>query len=149
MKSTALFFLILSFLLFCAGSCKMNNASVENLNRAEPVLEESENGRPLIVFSVESHDFGDISSGEKVSFTFSYRNEGNANLIIQSASASCGCTVPKWSKEPLPPGEKGSIEVVFDSSGRSGRQMKTITIRSNAEPSRKMLQITANVIESE
>lgn len=149
MKSAGLFFLLFSLLLFATGACKIKNASAESMNQEEPVLERSENGQPLIVFSAESHDFGDISSGEKVSFTFSYRNEGNANLIIKSASASCGCTVPKWSKEPLPPGEKGLIEIVFDSSGRSGRQMKTITIRSNAEPSIKMLQITANVIESE
>ncbi|UCG27224.1 MAG: DUF1573 domain-containing protein [Bacteroidales bacterium] len=149
MTRVGFIYLMLSFLLFGAVSCKTKNGAAENITREETDLEITENGKPVIVFSTESHDFGDILSGEKVSFTFSYHNEGDANLIIESASASCGCTVPKWSKEPLPPGEKGTIEVVFDGSGRSGMQMKNVTIRSNAEPSLKVLQITANVIESE
>lgn len=105
-------------------------------------------GKPVIKFVEESHDFGDINPGEKVSYTFTYTNEGDGNLVILAAAASCGCTVPKWNKDPLPPGEKGYVEVVFDSSGRSGKQVKNVTIRSNCDPPVKVLQIQANIVES-
>lgn len=106
-----------------------------------------ENGGAVIKFAVDSYDFGDIDPGEKVSYTFTYVNGGEDNLIIVSATASCGCTIPKWSKDPLPPGRKGHVEVIFDSSGRSGIQLKNVTIKSNGDPAVKTLQIRANIVE--
>lgn len=107
----------------------------------------NDKGTPVIKFSEESHDFGDIAPGEKVSYTFTYTNAGDADLVILTAAASCGCTVPKWKKDPLPPGKKGYIEVVFDTSGRRGKQVKNITIRSNCDPPVTVLQIQANIVE--
>jgi hypothetical protein len=122
-----------------SGSGKTNSQVLEEQDEAK--------GTPVIKFTIDSHDFGDISPGEKVSYTFTFTNEGNANLVIISAAASCGCTVPKWNKDPLPPGKEGHIEVVFDSSGRSGKQIKNVTIRSNGDPAVKVLQIQANILE--
>lgn len=109
---------------------------------------DSLSGIPVIEFVVDSHDFGKISEGEKISFTFHYTNSGKGGLIINSASASCGCTVPSYSKEPLLPGEKGKIEVVFNSNGRLGVQHKTIAIRTNGSPDMKILDIYAEIIEN-
>ncbi len=102
-------------------------------------------GVPEIEFETNIHDFGTVKEGEIVSYTFKYRNSAGGKLLITSASASCGCTVPKYSKEALAPGESGGIEVVFDTRGRQGLQEKTIAIRSNTEVSRTILRITANV----
>ena len=106
---------------------------------------DSTDGIPQIEFLRDSHDFGKIVEGEIVSYTFQYRNTGKGGLVITSASASCGCTVPKYSKQPLGPGETGKLEVVFDSQGKQGVQNKTIAIRTNAKKGRNILIISAEV----
>src|ERR1035437_4646566 len=75
---------------------------------------------PVIKFTEENFDFGKIIQGEKVSHTFTFKNEGKTNLIVASAKASCGCTVAQPPKEPISPGAIGKIDVVFDSNGKSG-----------------------------
>ena len=100
---------------------------------------------PEITFSKTVHDFGKIAEGEVVGTSFSFTNTGSSNLIILDASASCGCTVPKWNKEPVPPGGKGTIEVVFDSSGREGKQNKSVSIRTNAGDQYIVIYVTAEV----
>ncbi|MRS03712.1 DUF1573 domain-containing protein, partial [bacterium] len=77
-------------------------------------------GTAVLTFSAPEHNFGKVKAGEKVGCIFSYTNTGDADLVIASASASCGCTVPKFDKKPVPPGASGTIEVVFDTSGREG-----------------------------
>lgn len=105
-------------------------------------------GMPQIEFVVESHDFGKIIQGEVVSFTFFYENVGSGGLLITSASATCGCTIPNYSKEPLASGSRGKLEVVFDSKGKMGVQNKSIAIRTNGKPVRKVLNIQAEVISN-
>lgn len=84
-----------------------------------------------MTFTASEYDFGDINQGDKVSYTFEFKNTGNAPLIISNARASCGCTVPQWPKEPVAPGETSKIDVVFNSAGKRGRQTKSITITTN------------------
>ncbi len=129
-------------LLSCQHSSGSGHAKTQGLNQ-----QDDNEGQPVIKFKSDTHDFGDITPGEKVSYTFTYTNEGEANLVILSATASCGCTVPKYNKDPLQPGKKGYVEVVFDSTGRSGKQIKNVAIRSNSEPPVKVLQIQANIVE--
>lgn len=102
-------------------------------------------GKPDIVFDREIHDFGEISQGEMVSCIFTYKNTGSSDLILEAANASCGCTIPQFSQAPLAPGESERIEVLFDSTGRSGMQSKTVTIISNADSKMVRLTITANI----
>ena len=92
------------------------------------------------------HDFGKVAEGEKVSYTFTFDNKGTGNLVIASATTTCGCTVPKYDTKPIPPGANGSLEVVFDTSGRNGMQTKTITVKSNASTPVVLLKITAEVV---
>ena len=90
-------------------------------------------------FEKDLHDFGQLIDGEKVSYSFKFTNSGNAPLIISNAKGSCGCTVPNWPKDPISPGETGTIDVTFNSSGRIGKQNKAITLTANTNPSRKVL----------
>jgi hypothetical protein len=86
-----------------------------------------------MVFDEKMHDFGTITEGEKVKHSFHFRNVGEHPLLITNAVASCGCTVPSYPKEPIPPGGDGNIEVEFNSSNRVGHQQKNVMIYSNAE----------------
>jgi hypothetical protein len=99
-----------------------------------------------ISFREYEHDFGKITEGEKVAHIFYFENKGPGNLMISSASTSCGCTVTKYNRNPIVAGKGGSLEVVFDSNGRSGNQTKTVSVRSNSKTEVVILKITAEVI---
>lgn len=133
---------IFVFLLFLVAGCRQGTKASQtgdlNVN----------GGNAEITFNALEHDFGKISEGEKVGCVFSFENTGSSDLIIASATTSCGCTVPEFDNKPIPPGEKGTLEVVFDSSGRSGMQTKTITVRSNAVKQVMILKISAEVISN-
>ena len=98
-----------------------------------------------IEFNKEVHDYGNIKYGGEPYFTFEFRNTGDEPLIISNARGSCGCTVPEWPKEPIPPGGKGTIRVKYDTN-RPGDINKSVTITSNAinEPN-KVIRIKGNV----
>ncbi len=102
-------------------------------------------GTAVIEFNKLEHNFGSIKAGEKVGCIFSFTNTGDADLILTAASASCGCTVPRYEKKPVTPGGKGAIEVIFDSSGRSGLQTKTVVVQSNAENNLIILRIITEI----
>ena len=101
---------------------------------------------PELSFDKLRHNFGKINQGESVSHQFVFTNTGEAELIINNAKGSCGCTVPKWPKKPIAPGEKAEIKVTFNSSGREGKQKKTVTLVTNAIPNTKVLTISGLVI---
>ncbi len=96
-------------------------------------------------FEKEVHDFGNIKEGAQAEYTFKFTNTGKEPLVISNVAASCGCTTPKWSKEPIKPGESGNITAVYNSKGRPGAFNKAITITSNAKTASKVLFIKGNV----
>lgn len=104
---------------------------------------------PSFEFAKESHDFGAIKEGEVVEHLFKFTNTGDAPLIISSATASCGCTVPVWPKDPIPVGGEGEIQVRFNSAKKPGIQNKTVTITANTYPKISRLKIKANVEKAE
>ena len=106
----------------------------------------TEEAFPEILFEETSHYFGDIKYGEKVEHIFKFKNTGNSDLIIYNATGSCGCTVPQWSKEPIPPGGEAEIKVVFDSKGKLGKQNNSVTLFTNSTPDTKILSISGDVI---
>ena len=95
---------------------------------------------PVITFEKTEHDFGKINEADgRVSVIFEFKNEGMAPLVLSNVRASCGCTTPTWTREPVEPGQTGSITVTYNPNGRPGRFQKTVTITSNAtEPTRKV-----------
>ncbi|MGP8215908.1 MAG: DUF1573 domain-containing protein [Bacteroidia bacterium] len=100
---------------------------------------------PSMVFTDTTHDFGSINQGEKVSYTFKFKNTGNVDLVISSATGSCGCTVPKYPKGTIHPGDEGQIDVTFDSSGKQGKVEKMVSLVTNCQPNTKILTITADI----
>lgn len=97
-------------------------------------------------FASTEHDFGKLKQGETAEYKFTFTNTGKEPLIIENAQGSCGCTVPNYPKEPIPPGGTGTIDVSFNSAGKSGAQQKTVTLTANTEPSiTTMLTIKADV----
>ena len=92
------------------------------------------------------YNFGKVTDGEKVEYSFKFRNTGQNPLIISSATASCGCTVPEKPDAPISPGQIGYLKVVFDSKGRVGGVHKDITVRSNAYPAFPILKLIGEVV---
>lgn len=96
--------------------------------------------QPVITFSKTEHDFGKINEADgRVSVVFEFKNDGMAPLVLSNVRASCGCTTPNWTREPVEPGQTGKITVTYNPNGRPGRFQKTVTITSNAtEPTTKV-----------
>jgi hypothetical protein len=138
-KILILFFAVI---LTVASGCR------RSVKMSEPVSgsEMADTIKPVIAFNEYEHDFGKVEVGETVGYTFTFENRGNGDLIINSAITTCGCTVPKYSTKPVPPGGKGNLEVIFDTSGRNGMQTKTITVKSNASIPVVLLKITSEVL---
>lgn len=94
-----------------------------------------------------SHDFGQIKEADgKVSSTFVVKNTGEAPLVITRVIASCGCTTPEWTKEPIAPGQSGNIKITYDPKGRPGPFSKTISVYSNGKTGSFILTIRGEVI---
>jgi len=115
-------------------------------NSADSSSNSTSTGKSEILFREYQHDFGKVSEGEKISYIFIFDNKGTENLSISSATTTCGCTVSRYNKKPIPPDASGNLEIVFDTSGRSGMQSKTITVKSNASTPVVLLKITAEVV---
>lgn len=101
--------------------------------------------KPIFQWQTKVHDFGWVDEGKKVQFSYNFKNVGNEALIILEANADCGCTVPSYSKKPIPPGGTGSLDVIFDTKSKAGRQDKKITILANTIPNYTELRIQGMV----
>ena len=122
--------LLAAFCISCAGNQPKTDA---------------QKGTPQISFDDESFNFGTIAQGEKVSHTFKFRNIGDGPLQITDVTTSCGCTASKYSLEPVAPGESGTVEVIFDSYGREGKQLKSANVWTNCGEKPVKLQIFAEI----
>lgn len=97
---------------------------------------------PSIAFKTTVHNFGNIKEeGGVVTHDFTFKNTGNQPLIISRVVASCGCTTPTWSKEPIPPGGDGFIRVAYNPRNRPNAFNKSITVYSNAKQGNVLLRI--------
>lgn len=103
--------------------------------------EEQVKTAPAVKFEEKIFEFGVIKQGDIVEHTFVFENMGTEPIKILSARGSCGCTVPKYSKEEVKPGEKGEVFVKFNSAGKMGNQNKTVTLVTNA-PTEKTIVLT-------
>lgn len=100
---------------------------------------------PAFEFQTTDHDFGTIAEGDVVEYAYSFKNSGDAPLIVQSAQGSCGCTVSDWTKEPIAPGGTGFVKAKFDSNGKPNIQNKTVTVTANTWPKQTVLRFKAMV----
>ncbi|MDB4925304.1 DUF1573 domain-containing protein [Mucilaginibacter sp.] len=137
MKKLFLGIMMASVLMACNQTGKTNNTTTGTAGAANV---------PIIKFENESHDFGKIKQGDKVSYSFKFTNTGKSPLIITNAVASCGCTTPQWPKTPVLPGNTGAISVTFNSAGKSGLQDKQITVTANTNPAQSMVHLIGEVL---
>jgi hypothetical protein len=139
--------------IFALASCNAGNQeqvtseAIENPISADSREKVDTKSLPEITFDKDFHDFGKISEGEKVTYSFRFKNTGKGDLIVQTASGSCGCTVPEIPEKPLSPGETGFIKVQFNSEGRAGIQEKQVTVVTNTIPNTNIIRIKAEVNE--
>ena len=100
---------------------------------------------PILEFVEKEFNFGAITDGGKVEHIFKLTNIGKSDLLIINATATCGCTVPTWTKSPIKPGDTGEIKVIFDSTGKLGQQQKFINLVTNTEPGNESISFKAQV----
>jgi hypothetical protein len=131
-------FTLLLFIALITSACSSSNSSESKANVDKATA-------PIMTFAKESHDFGQVNEGDKVVFDFFFTNTGKSALIISNATATCGCTVPEYPKQPLAPGKTGIIHVVFNSTGKSGMQNKIITLTTNTFKGNEELHLVGNV----
>jgi len=103
-----------------------------------------------IKFDKLTHNFGKFSeSAPKVECVFNFTNVGDKALIINQAVASCGCTVPQYTKQPIKPGEKGQIKVTYNGAGKfPGHFKKSITVRTNGVVEMTRLYVEGDMEEA-
>jgi len=97
-----------------------------------------------IVFAATTHDYGTIVQSSDGSCVFAFTNKGKLPIVLNEVKASCGCTVPEWTRTPVAPGEKGSIKVTYNTNN-IGAFTKSISVNSNAVNSPLVLIIKGTV----
>ena len=113
---------------------------------AQNVEQETANpNAPVLSFDKLEHDYGTIYQNADGNAYFVYSNTGKEPLIFSRVKSSCGCTTPKWSRQPLMPGQSDTLKVRYDTK-RLGSFHKSITISSNASVPRMILQVRGKVI---
>ena len=106
----------------------------------------SQTVQPKISFNKQLHDFGKFKEADgKVTHKFEFINTGGSDLVVQNVSASCGCTAPSWTREPIPPGGKGFVAATYNPAGRPGAFRKYVTVISNSNPGSVRLTIAGEV----
>lgn len=100
-----------------------------------------------ITFEKNTHDFGKIKEQDgSATVVYTFKNTGDAPLVINRVQASCGCTTPSWTKEPILPGKSGTITAAYNPANRPGTFIKTISVFSNAGTQPTLLTIKGDVI---
>jgi hypothetical protein len=134
MKKIIIGFFAITTLFACS-----NNKKIES-NTVDPKSLTS------IKFMKDVFEFGKITEGDKVTNAFIFKNTGKLPLIITNATATCGCTIPNWPKEPINPGETGKIDVIFSSIGKKGLQDKVVTVTANTNPAESKVHLIGEVL---
>jgi len=152
MKKTMLLLAAIAMIAF--ASCKdegkaskqMEETSTEVTQTSNDQTQENANDQfPELTFDDNNYDFGTVQNGEMLEHEFTFTNTGDAPLKVMKANPSCGCTVPEWSKDPIQPGEKGSMKVKFDARGRSGKQHKNVRLTTNTKSGNEVLTFSATI----
>ena len=146
MKNFSFILFISIFCMACEDSAvskidskKQAKPSRVSLDQVDAIM------NPKMDFETTVWDFGVIDQGESVDYSFQFKNSGSDPLIISNAKGSCGCTVPVWPREPIAPGDTGTIDVKFNSKGKKGKQNKRVTLTTNMVPSEQILMVKGQV----
>ena len=138
--------LIIPCIALLFASC--NNSSAVSKDQEETISESTTTETAPITtltFQNSSHDFGTTKEGSVISHLYSFTNKSDRVITITKANASCGCTVPNWPKDPIQPGETGDIYVEFNSTGKQGKQTKTVRVYTDVQEDPIKLSLTGTV----
>ena len=149
MKQKLIYIACCFLLLGCgnSGSSVLNISDTENLIIVNKIDEESKANMPKFLFENRTHNLGEVIQGEQVNYTFYFENIGKSTLIISDIGATCGCTTSILSKEPIQPGEKGEIPVLFDTTHKNGEVVVHVVVTANIYPAQIVLTLKANVVQ--
>jgi hypothetical protein len=109
-------------------------------------LQLSASAQGVLTVEKETYDFGNIAEGTQATHEFKLKNTGDQPVVISNVQASCGCTTPAWTKDPILPGKTGMVKAVYNSEGRPGSFNKSITVTSNAASPSMILFIKGVVV---
>ncbi|UBM61681.1 DUF1573 domain-containing protein [Candidatus Sulfidibacterium hydrothermale] len=146
-KSISLILILSGILFFGACQNASQKKSTAQKSATPAVIKKTDTGdAPVMTFSETEHDFGKLTQGDIVKYTFHFTNTGKSDLKISHVSTSCGCTVGKYPHQPIKPGEGGDIVVTFNTKYKFGYQNKSIMLLANTKPARTVLHIKAVVV---
>jgi hypothetical protein len=147
MNTKLLFFLPLFLFASPIALLAQQQKNTSNLQNSKENINIDTLAVARIAFTETSYNFGELKEGEKIEHTFTFENRGKSPLILSNVLTTCGCTVTKWTRNPVMAGEKGEIIVKFDSRGKEGQQTKIVTVISNAYNARERLFIRTVVVK--
>lgn len=117
-----------------------------NVIKTEVEIKADISSLPKMLFTESTHDFGSVKEGNKVNYTFKFKNAGKSVLEIKDVKTSCGCTAALISDKVIEPGQEGTLKVELDTKGRTGKMSRNVTINSNdPDEPQKLLVIYAEV----
>jgi hypothetical protein len=150
MKKAILIFATIVFGAFTSyGQVSTSNQKADVKSESAPATEEVKNpNAPEISFEKTVHDYGTVPYNGDGKCQFEFTNTGKEPLILTNVRSSCGCTVPKWPREPILPGHSDVIDVEYKTN-RIGKINKTITVQSNANTATVVLRISGQVLKQE
>lgn len=145
-RKISFFTVLVALMASCNNSTTKQSSTSEDpsvVPTTEVAADTANKGK--LEFSEKAFDFGTVKEGDVVEHTFKFTNTGKAPIILSQVSASCGCTTPNYTKDPVLPGKEGEIKVSFNSAGQVGKQQKIVTVLSNAENNVLTVQIKGTV----
>ena len=131
----------------CGETSDKINSDLINNSRSADQPELDPNQMAAIEFEETNINLGKIYEGETITQVYKFKNTGKSDLVINNASASCGCTKPEYPRQPIAPGAEGVIKVTFNSEGKPGANHKEITIFANTNPLQTVISFDVDVLE--
>ena len=137
--------LIFTFTVFiaCENKQRTDNQTIEDNQKA---LQPTADKFPVMAIDTPSVDLGTLVQGDTIMHVYNFKNTGNMPLVLSNVNASCGCTTPSYSTEPVAPGERGFITVKFNSKGKEGKLNKTVTAYANTKPAENTVSFKIEVL---
>lgn len=143
MKKIVILAFAFSVFIACENKQRTDNQTIEDNQKA---LQPTADKFPVMEIDSAQVDLGTITQGDTIMHVYNFKNTGNMPLVLSNVSASCGCTTPSYSKDPVAPGERGFITVKFNSKGKEGKLNKTVTAYANTKPSENTVAFKIEVL---
>lgn len=143
MKKLVILIFIFTVFIACENKQRTDNQTTEDNKKA---LQPTADKFPVMAIDTPSVDLGTLTQGDTIMHVYNFKNTGNMPLVLSNVNASCGCTTPSYSTEPVAPGGRGFITVKFNSKGKEGKLNKTVTAYANTKPADNTVSFKIEVL---